>query len=285
MARPSLKQDALRGSFLPEDYLRRKAERRSILMSLGIFLIVVFCVVAAFFVTNRQWSSVKAQQVEINAQYAAETKKIEQLKALETQRAEMTGKAEVTTALIEKVPRSILLAELINRMPKRLTLSEFNIKSKRIVETQTPGQASADGKKPAPRSLAGPQNKSTIKKAEEEKPKVMPTKFEFRIEMLGLAADDTEVADYYAALGQCPLLDKVELLYSGETTVDDVSMRKFRIDAVIRTEADARTIEPLHVPRLNSMPGTGVAGAPVDPKSQAADKSHAKPTANANTKE
>jgi hypothetical protein len=33
------------------------------------------------------------------------------------------------------------------------------------------------------------------------------------------------------------------------------------------------------------MPGTGVAGAPVDPKSQAADKSPAKPTANANTKE
>ena len=61
---------------------------------------------------------------------------------------------------------------------------------------------------------------------------------------------------------QCPLLEKVEMIYSGETVVDEVSMRKFKIEAQIRTTADARTIDPLHVPRLNPRPTASTAKRP-----------------------
>ena len=70
------------GSFLPEDYLRRTSERRSILISLGLFAVVAMGVVGAFFVTHRQWNSVRERQHEINREYATETQKIEQLNKL-----------------------------------------------------------------------------------------------------------------------------------------------------------------------------------------------------------
>ena len=269
------------GSFLPEDYLQKKGERRAIAIALFLFLVVGFAMVAAFFVTYRQWSTVKAMQADVNRQYAEQTKKIDQLKVLEAQSHDLKDKAEVTTALIEKVPRSILLAELINRMPKPVTLTEMSIKSKRIV----------DAPKPPPKasSLAGPQNAGAANKAiaarptngaagkpgtpgakgDQPPPKPMPPKFEFKIELSGLSATDEDVADYHQSLVQCPLLEKVEMIYSGETVVDEVSMRKFKIEAQIRSTAHARTIDPLHIPRLNPRPTAATtkrpARDPMDP--------------------
>ncbi|MCC6320686.1 MAG: hypothetical protein IT438_04525 [Phycisphaerales bacterium] len=253
-------------SFLPEDYLRRKSERRSIVISLSLFAIVVMGIVGAFFVTHRQWNTVRQRQQEINSEYALETQKIEQLKKLEAQKAEMLEKAEVTTALIERVPRSILMAELINRMPKQLTLTEFALKSKRINDAPKPSNAA----KAKPRSLAGPQTKASIAAKEKDKeaqvkPKPTAPKYEFRLELIGLGASDEDIADYVSALVQCPLLMKVEMIYSGMVVVDEVEMRKFRVEAMIRPTADARQIEPLQIPRLPSIPGLTSPSKPYDP--------------------
>jgi len=250
------------GSFLPEDYIEKKAENRNLAIAVFLFVVVTLGVVGAFFVTNRQWSSVKHRQVEINQEYATETKKIEQLKVLEAQKQEMLEKAEVTTALIEKVPRSILLAEMINRMPQNLTLTELNLKSKRQVEPKSKAKPEP-AKGAQPRSLASargsaPASAGAKGAKEPDKPaapKPQAPKYEFKIEILGLAGADEEVADYHRALSDCPLLDKVEILYSGDVKIEDVMMRKFRIECSLRVNADARHIEPLQVPRLPPRPG------------------------------
>ena len=65
------------GSFLPEDYIEKKAENRNLAIAVFLFVVVTLGVVGAFFVTNRQWSTVKRRQQEINQEYATETKKIE----------------------------------------------------------------------------------------------------------------------------------------------------------------------------------------------------------------
>jgi Tfp pilus assembly protein PilN len=246
------------GSFLPEDYIEKKAENRNLAIAVFLFVVVTLGVVGAFFVTNRQWSSVKQRQQEINQQYATETKKIEQLKVLEEQKQEMLEKAEVTTALIEKVPRSILLAEMINRMPQNLTLTELNLKSKRLVEVKTKGKPEP-AKTNQPRSLASarPGAKAGAEPAKPETPKPQAPRFEFKLEILGLAGADEEVADYHRALSDCPLLDRVEIMYLGDVKIEEVMMRKFRIEAALRGNADARHIEPLQVPRLPPTPGRG----------------------------
>lgn len=242
------------GSFLPEDYLVKKAERRSVLISLFLFVVVALGVVGAFLVTNRQWNGVRTRQEEINREYAIETAKIDQLKQLEQQKSEMLQKAEITTALIEKVPRSIMLAELINRMPKQMTMTELNMKSTRVVEAAKPVPQNQLGTVTA-QSLAAQGPKPV------EPPKPMPPKFVFKIELTGLSASDDDIADYHSALLQCPLLDQVEMLSSVEIIVDEVSMRKFRIDATIKASADARNIEPLHVPRLGPRPDSATTEA------------------------
>ena len=90
-------------SFLPEDYRQRKVEGRTGVLMVILFCIVMFGVVAAFYVTNREWAAVQSLQEQINVQYATEAKKTDQLKVLEAQKSEMVEKAEITTALIEKM--------------------------------------------------------------------------------------------------------------------------------------------------------------------------------------
>src|SRR5262245_52717864 len=143
MRNPFARTDAGNSSFLPQDYVARKAEMRANLLCLALFGVVMFGVVAAFFVTNRQWLQVRQEQQSITTRYSSEAAKIEQLKLLEGQKAEMLEKAEVTTALIEKVPRSRLLSELVNRMPQDITLLELSLISKRIKDTPPPTPLSA----------------------------------------------------------------------------------------------------------------------------------------------
>jgi Tfp pilus assembly protein PilN len=253
------KPEPVGSSFLPKDYLEKKVERRTGLITLTLFCVVMFLVVAAFFVTNRKWSDVKSQQEAMNREYSLEAKKIEQLKVLEAQKAEWLEKGDITMALIEKVPRSILMAELINRMPEELTLTELKLVGKRIKDAPPPKPSG----KITPRSIAGksgvaaPKGAKGAPKGEEAPPdKPKPPKMEFTMALVGLSQTDEQVADYQAALQQCPLLTHVDLMYTGEVIIDEVGLRKFRIEAQIRPDADARQIEPLHVPRLASRPGS-----------------------------
>ncbi|MGH7133106.1 MAG: PilN domain-containing protein [Phycisphaerales bacterium] len=239
-------------SFLPEDYLAQRQETKTNIIHLILFGVVLFGVIGAFFVTHRQWASVREQQYEINRQYTAENEKIEQLKALEKQKAEMLERAEITTALLERVPRSILLAELINRMPERVTMTEITLQSKRLPD-EVPKSAKPTG---APQSLSA--TKSAAPGAPVEAPKPKPAKYEYTIVMVGYSAADQDVADFQTSLKECPLITGVDLASAQEQTVNDVALRKFKIEAKIRPDADARRIEPLQIPRLRSLNGSGL---------------------------
>ncbi len=251
------------GSFLPEDYVRDRRERRSNILAALMFGVVMCLVISAFFVTQRQWTSVMSQQEIINRDYATEAQKIEQLKMLEQQKVEMLTKAEITSALLERVPRSVLLAELINRMPEQLTLTEFKLDGKRVVVAPPKADAKDAKVKGRPATADARNGAAPDKKEDDEKPRVMPPKFEFKVELVGLAANDEEVADYHASLKDCPLLSNVDLISSVETVVDEVGRRKFRIEADLRTDVDARNIHPLQIPR--AMAGAVKAGDATTP--------------------
>ncbi len=256
MWKPFVKADQQGSSFLPGDYVARKAEMRANLICLALFGVVMFGVTGAFFVTNRQWLQVKKSQEQITGQYTLEAAKIEQLKVLEKQKEEMMLKAEITTALIERVPRSILMAELITRMPDDITLLELSLVSKRIKD---PVAAPKDAK-------SGPQIKtlSTAKpvagKGEPKEPpapeKVVPPRFEYTLRMVGVARVNNNIADYIQLLKECPLLDNADLKYIKEITIEKLDLRKFEIEATIRKDADARGITPVKELHTRGAPGT-----------------------------
>ena len=119
-------------SFLPEAFVAQRAENRASIITLVLFAVVMFAVVGAFMMTNERWASVRARQSSVGEAYAAEAVKIEQLKSLEDQRAQLVDKAEITTALLERVPRSVLMAELTTRLPGTVTLTLVELEGKRI---------------------------------------------------------------------------------------------------------------------------------------------------------
>ncbi|MBX3365488.1 MAG: PilN domain-containing protein [Phycisphaeraceae bacterium] len=225
-------------SFLPEDYVQSKAEHRASFIAVLMFSVVMFCIVSAFLITNRRWESVRTQQNEVNQAYQLQAKEIKQLEDLELQRADLMDKAELTTALIERVPRSVLLADLALALPAQITLQEMEIVSKRIRESVVP----ADKGQVKTLSRSTRVNRSNAK-TEAPRPKVIPPRFEFSLSIVGTSTTNAAVADYLSALKSSPLLATADFEYIQDTVVDGRELRKFKIVATLRGEVSAEDVD------------------------------------------
>jgi hypothetical protein len=236
------------GSFLPEDYLAKKARGRTNAVALTLFSVVTVGVIGAFFVTHRQWNDVRNYQEAINVRYSQAAKDIEQLKELESQKSQLLAKAELTTSLIEQVPRSILLAELVNRMPEEMTLLQMDLEAKRVKGTKKPapdsskGSSSLTSRTSKQAKLAG----STAAEVVIDAPR-----FDTSVTLIGVAPTHTLVAKYASNLQLCTLLEGVELRFSDKTEIQDREMYKFRLDCKIDPRADARELDPGKNPTLS----------------------------------
>ncbi|MEQ8316000.1 MAG: PilN domain-containing protein [Phycisphaerales bacterium] len=258
---------ALGGGFLPEDYVQRKAEGRANIIGLTLFCAVMGTVVAAFFVTNRNWKSVHQEREAIALQYTAAEPEIELLIKLEEQKEQMLQKAEIVTALIEPVPRSILMAELVTRMPDEMTLLTVELKGRRVADAaptkdddKKKRRTSVRGRKAG--SLGGTKTGASADEAETKS--ILPPRYEYTLTLTGVTADNSEIADYLDGLKLSPLLRRVELHYAESQKMKDRELRKFEITAEIDPRADARGIEPLTSPEA-------MAGGDATPDSESDD--------------
>lgn len=238
---------ALGGGFLPEDYVQRKAEGRANIIGLTLFCAVMGTVVAAFFVTNRNWKSVHEEREAIAVQYTAAEPEIELLIKLEEQKEQMLQKAEIVTALIEPVPRSILMAELVTRMPEEMTLLTVELKGRRVAEASTTKVSDSQQRRTSVRgrkagSLGGTKTGAAADQVEAAS--ILPPRYEYTLTLTGVTADNSEIADYLDGLKLSPLLRRVELHYAESQKIKDLELRKFQISAEIDPRADARGIEP-----------------------------------------
>lgn len=241
-------------SFLPEDYLSQKAEQRTNIISLTLFGVVMIAVIGAFFVTNRQGRMVKAAQEEINGKYQKAGIQIQELTQLEKQKEEMLHKAELAAALVERVPRSILLAELINRMPERLALLTFEMKSDKATPVGPPPEKDDKGRlvtKIKEKSQTKEEAGATVQKVETPRYTVM-------LSMVGVAPTDLEVSRYMTELNNYPLMRDVTLEYSQQKDIGGRMMREFKINLSLDPEADVRRVDPLNVPRIRNPMGDDV---------------------------
>jgi hypothetical protein len=139
------------------------------------------------------------------------------------------------------------MAELINRMPENVTITQLDMTSKRIVESVKPDAAKAEEGKSLIGKLAGPKDESKA-----DAVKVKPPRLEFSLKIEGTSLSDTEVADYQAALKNCPLLDRVDLVSTEEVAMSDVPMRKFRLEAQIRADADTASMQPTRAEKVRN---------------------------------
>ncbi|GIW74762.1 MAG: hypothetical protein KatS3mg103_1284 [Phycisphaerales bacterium] len=145
------------------------------------------------------------------------------------------------------MPRSILMAELVTRMPKDMTLLTVELKGRRVAEAEP---AKDDAKKPKRTSVRGRTvgslggTKTGSSGKTQETTKVRPPRYEYTIVLTGVTPANGDVADYLDALKLSPLLRRVELHYTEPQKIKDIELRKFQISAEIDPRADARGIEP-----------------------------------------
>lgn len=220
-------------SFLPADYVERRIEQRTNIICLTLFGVVIAGVIGAKMVSLRHANEVKRQRAEINAEFAEAARRIEQLNELQRRKDEMLRKAQVTGRLLEPMPRTFLLADLINRMPPTLSLFELELDSK-VDRTTLPV---------INKSKAAMKNKG---KNADKTPEPDPVpQYVVTLKLVGVAPTDVQVAQYMSALSRSEVLSDVNLRFSEESKIEDSVMRKFHIDMTLNTDADVRQIEPL----------------------------------------
>ncbi|MFZ9915238.1 MAG: PilN domain-containing protein, partial [Phycisphaerales bacterium] len=231
-------------SFLPDDYVRDARDRRSSIIALLLFLIVMGSVFAAFLFTNRQWEDVRVAQLAVNDATEKAAKEIEEMRNLEKIRGQMVDKADLARSLIEPVPRSVLFATLINTMPENLSLVELELRSEEIKAPKTP-VATPKGD-PRARRTPGAAN------AAGAPPKPEPSRRRVTVNATGIAPDDLDVSRWMTGLSRIPFLSGIRLEVSEEKELNGAVMRQFKISMRIEPDADVRGwagIDEIRAPR------------------------------------
>src|SRR5689334_11710442 len=132
-------------SFLPDDYLENKAQRRANVICAILFLVTMVTIGLAFTTSEKAKREMEQRHTAKYQELSAAAKKIEQFKELQEKQRTMAHQAELTASLLEKVPRSLILAKITNALPTSCSLTEFALESKKRSATS----AAKDGNKPA----------------------------------------------------------------------------------------------------------------------------------------
>ncbi len=227
-------------SFLPEDYVERRIEQRTNMICLSLFAIVLVGTIGGYFVTIGHRSEVRAKREAVNKSYAEAARRIEQLEQLQKRKTEMVHKAQVSAGLVEPVPRTFLLADLVNRMPAALSLLDLQLSSRQ--ELPVHALPLATGKTALATKLGDTAKPGSA--ADAPAPTTVVS-----LALIGVAPTDVQVAQYMSSLSQSKLVADVNLVFSEETRVQDSFMRKFRIEMTLQPGADVRHLDPLQIPR------------------------------------
>ena len=224
---------AKNSSFLPDDYLEKRKIRRTNILCLILFIIVMAGIGSVGYLTYQKQVEVRQKQAQVNERYQKAKKRLEQVEELQKQKQQMIHKARVTSALVERVPRSTLLAELINHMPASLSVLNLELETK-VLRTQR-------------RPTTAIERKQMAEEKERKKVDVKPKAL--TVKLVGVAPTDVQVSEYMTALGKYRLFGDVGLQYSEQMDLNGNEMRKFGMRIKIANDVNMQELEPTKIAR------------------------------------
>lgn len=206
-------------NLLPEDYLHQRAQMRANVMCAMLFAVVMAGVGGAALVSEQSTRNTTKVRDQVNASYAEAAKLLGQMQQLEAQKRTMITKAETTASLLERVPRSYVLAVVTQALPETASLETFDL-TPRIQLTATKAPTSKFDALAAAKPV--PQAATVV------------------AEVKGYASTDVEVARFIANLMRNPLLSNVDLVFSQEKKrlPEDMTVREFCVRMEIRPGVD-----------------------------------------------
>ena len=219
--------------FLPEDYMDKKAQQRTNVICLVLFFLVMAGVAGGVIVTEKRQKNMNDREELVKRNYVKATESLKQMETLEKKKEQMMKKATISAALMEMVPRSLLIALVTNDLPGGVSLLEYNLKTKAVKKRTVKKKSRVRSKNKRARNSA-----EDNAKAEEF---TMPDKMETTIEIEGLANSDLQVADLIANLNRSELFGQVNLLFSEKHEMEDMLLRRFRL--LILLDPDAKASE------------------------------------------
>lgn len=239
-------------SFLPDDYLERKAQRHTNTVFAVLFVLVIGGVVGAFTVSERTTKALDQRYEQVEQQLVSEAKRIEQVHQMQEKQQRMAHQAELTSSLLERVPRSYILGELTNALPSGCSLLDFQMDSK-LRQKANPG------------ATVGLTAYEQQKKAQEAQkisagPSLAePQKFDVNMKVTGLARTDIQVAQFLNKLSKSKLFRDVNLAVSEEYTYaandkdkNKEKLRKFQIELTLDPGAEITPSDPKN-PQLSNV--------------------------------
>lgn len=239
-------------SFLPDDYVERRERRRSNILCAGLAVVVLGLVGAAVLIAQKSVARLEGESAAVDARYTEAAKRIELVKQLQVQQRTLAGQVELTACLIDRVPRSHLLAELTNALPKGVSLLEFDMQSKVRPPAPAPSPPPASGGSSSTPAVTAADAAKAVAAANRT-----PKRFDVFLKVQGMAMTDVQVAAFIAHLGQSRMFRDVNLLVSEEFEVGKIKARKFVIDLQLNPDA---TVGTAVTSELESSPTPGAAG-------------------------
>ena len=212
-------------NFVPDDYVQNNESRKTNLMYLVLFGVVMIALCSSFMTIKIRQRACGIKEKLVTTKMSQIQEAIKQFEELQSKRGAMMRTALTTAELLEPVPRSVLLASLTNNLPQGVSLLKVSLVQKEPKQT----------------SRVAPTSKyqaAQAKKAAAAKDKVSREKLlETHIDIEGMAPSDLQVAAYIERLSNSSLLDNVALVESKEHKVDDsTTLRQFKLTAMLRKD-------------------------------------------------
>ncbi len=216
-------------NLLPDEYFHQRSQHRTNVMCMVLLVILITGLVCAAIVSQRESDELSTLRDKVGREYAEAAKLIEQMHELEVRKRTMIRKAEMTASLLERVPRSYLLAVITRAAPESTSLTEFKLHPK-LIRPPAPKKRSA-----GTRGRKTTKNKtgSVAKAALPPRPIV-----KVYIRVKGLAGTDIEVAKFISNLAANTIMKSVDLKYSQEKLIDGSAMREFQVEMELKHNVD-----------------------------------------------
>lgn len=216
-------------NFLPDDYLDKKSQQRTNIICLTLFFLVMAGVAAGLMVTEKRQKTMTSRENDVRKKFVKANESLKQMEVLEKKRHHMMQKASVSASLMESIPRSLLLATITNHLPAGVSLLEYDLISK-VVKKKAAKKRASRGKK---------KGRRVKNNAPAEKKDITPEKVTTSIGIEGVAGTDLQVAKFIAQLNRSPMFNQVNLIFSEKHTLNDESLRRFKLLVVLDTEIKA----------------------------------------------
>jgi len=228
-------------SFLPDDYLVRKAQHRTNLICATLFVVMISAIAVAFTTAERGLRDAERRHAAIDQQYTDAARRIAEMKQLQDRQKVLARQADLAASLLDRVPRSYMLAEITNKLPGGVSLRDMELGRKKKLATN----AAVDKKTAFARKKTAKPG-ATAKELQLPPP---PEQFDSLIKLTGIAANDAQVAMFVTNLTESNLFTDVNLLLSAQLERTEGDLRKFNLEMQLSPTADIR-------PAANAAPAT-----------------------------